>query len=770
MVPMLLGLLVAGASCLDDLPLIDADLAAYQVSSHNKKGVNGDGGWYLYEGEVEAEGLTGWADIDAGATARYCKERVAHGKGALVHTIAREGLATGWRSVRKALSEGLNFENCNRLSLRVWPTHADGGTDYAVRIDSGESATQVDIKDLAPGRWNDVVLDISSVPRKGVAAVWLLFHLDWGAADGMQFFVDDIAFLQPDGTAFTVDDFEQGIRRAVLFDAVGPGVIKAIWGLGGEDIRIEADGRTLVNASQDDFFEGRVPGFPAPLVRKACVASGPWKCVAHYCFVPIGFGARCRITTRNPSPFYHVIAERSRDAARITPWRPDQDLGPLLAAWKDAGTDPKGWSNLHNVEGEVDPDPGAGAEILDVRGAGAVAALRVRLSPAARATLDSLWLCMDWDGGAVDVEAPLGFFFGAGVRWQDVPSHALGIRGDEGYCFLPMPFWESARIRIENRSGAAAGAVGFSLKWRPEPYPAERVGFFRTCFRAGATELGKDWVFLRAEGRGQFVGVVHRLIGGHYCEGDVRFHIDGSRSPAFYGTGSEDYYHQACWPNVDNHTPFHGCAGDVVEDAKKVPGKTFYDFPACYYRFHLEAPVRFQSSISCAIEHGGVNDTQSTYASLAYYYVRDEAGLRATDNVDFAAKGAPPVQGFFEGDQDDVPATCALLETRAPLEATLAVDAANAGVRLRRVLDQSKSPQRCTVLVDGAAAGTWYDPDRNPYKCLAESDFEVPPALVRGKKSIRVTFTPEDGAWTIGELRAFSYTSPAATSPAPAGR
>ena len=34
---------------------------------------------------------------------------------------------------------------------------------------------------------------------------------------------------------------------------------------------------------------------------------------------------------------------------------------------------------------------------------------------------------------------------------------------------------------------------------------------------------------------------------------------------------------------------------------------------------------------------------------------------------------------------------------------------------------------------------------RNPYKRVAESDFEIPPALVRGRGSIRVTFIPEDG-------------------------
>jgi len=51
----------------------------------------------------------------------------------------------------------------------------------------------------------------------------------------------------------------------------------------------------------------------------------------------------------------------------------------------------------------------------------------------------------------------------------------------------------------------------------------------------------------------------------------------------------------------------------------------------------------------------------------------------------------------------------------------------------------------------------WYDPDRNPWKRLAESDFEILQALVRGKTAIRVTFMPKGGPWSIGELRALSH-------------
>lgn len=752
----------AGATTVEDLPLLDPEVSVYQVSSHNKKGLNGDGGWYLHDGEAESETLAGWSTVDDGASAAYSKDRQHEGEGALVHTVELEGRESGWRSIRKELTGGFNFAEYDRLSMYVWPTHADGGLDYAVRIDSGGATTQLDIRDLEPGQWNQVVLDLSDIPREGVEAFWLLFNLDWGAADGMTFFVDDIRFLQEDGQgggggkSFTIDDFETGRRRAVLFDAVGPGTIRQIWGLGGHDLRIEVDGEVIVDGAQDDFFQGRIPGFPLPLVNKELVASGPWRCITHWSFVPIGFRERCRITTSHPTPFYHVIAERYRDASQVEPWREDQDLSTLKRAFATPpGEDPKGWTGLRQEQGTLDLAPGESAELASLNGAGAIASLRIAL-PQAKDAANSLWVCMDWDGMENQVEAPLGFFFGAGVRWQDIPSLVFGINGDEGYSHFPMPFWKSARIRIENRGSEPAEQIGYEVSWRPEAYPEDQAGYFRADFREGETTRGEDWLLLKARGQGHLVGVVQRLIGGHYCEGDIRFHIDGSRSPALYGTGSEDYYHQACWPNKDNHTPFHGCVGDVALDAEQTEDKGFHDFPACYYRVHLEAPVRFRSAIRAGIEHGGHNNTDSDYASLAFWYGRDRVGLVQTDAVAFSGPGLESLTGFFEGDDDEVAVTCDLLKTAEPITCTLAIDPANAGVRLRRVLDQSIGPQRAEIFVDGEPAGTWYSPDRNPWKRLAESDFELPLSLVRGKSSIRVTFRPQKGAWSIGQLRAFS--------------
>ena len=61
-----------------------------------------------------------------------------------------------------------------------------------------------------------------------------------------------------------------------------------------------------------------------------------------------------------------------------------------------------------------------------------------------------------------------------------------------------------------------------------------------------------------------------------------------------------------------------------------IPIERIVEGRGSHYGLYLEAPVRLESSIRCGIEHGGVNDTDSKYASLAFYYVRYRVGLVQT--------------------------------------------------------------------------------------------------------------------------------------------
>ena len=149
----------------------------------------------------------------------------------------------------------------------------------------------------------------------------------------------------------------------------------------------------------------------------------------------------------------------------------------------------------------------------------------------------------------------------AGVRWPDIPSLCFGIRGDEGYCHFPMPFWKRARIWMENRGAEPAGRIGYAVAWRPE------------------------------------------------------------------------------------------------------------------------APARFCNMIRCGIQHGGVNETYGRYASLAFWYARDRAGLAQSDTIVFSGPGVQTLTNYFEGDDDKAAVTCAIFKTGEPVTRTLVIDPSNAGPR-----------------------------------------------------------------------------------------
>jgi D-arabinan exo alpha-(1,3)/(1,5)-arabinofuranosidase (non-reducing end) len=578
-------------------------------------------------------------------------------------------------------------------------------------------------------------------------------------------------------TGFHLYD-EREPRRAVLFDSVGPGCIRNMWQTGNlTDLRIEVDGEIIVDAKPDDFYRGKVDGFEKPLVFKGLTASGPWKCVSHWSFVPIGFQDRCRISTSSPH-FFHAIAERYRYPEQTRKWRVDQDLSLLKKYWEMNGGDPKPWTGLKEKKGTLKLAPGERIEFMSIKGSGAVASIKLKLAHIKPEILNKLWLRVYWDGqDDAGVDSPAGIFFAAGVSWQDIPSLLTGIKGEWGYCYFPMPFWKGARFVLENRSDSDVEEIGFVVQWSGKSYPKERTGYFRTWFHDNPeTALHRDHLLMHTWGRGHYVGCIQTCIGEHYCEGDERFYIDGSRSPALYGTGTEDYYLAACWPSRDNHSPFAGSVGDVVEEASKAKDTrhhAFYYYPACYYRFHLEAPVRFQSEILCGIEHGATNNTKSKYTSLAYYYVQDKIGIAQSDCLRIGNNENETLHQFligkkarryqlndcFEGDYDDIKHTFNAVAASKTVKVVMSIDPKNKGVRLRRVFDQNIGRQWVDVYVDGERAGSWYDADHNRHKRLAESDFEIIPELVEGKSSIEVEFRPKADSpeWTMLELRALSY-------------
>ena len=257
--------------------------------------------------------------------------------------------------------------------------------------------------------------------------------------------------------------------------------------------------------------------------------------------------------------------------------------------------------------------------------------------------LKKVVLRMYWDGEAEpSVEAPIGDFFGLGLGTYTVfHSALLAVAPDKALnCYFPMPFARRGRVTVTNEGSQEITDFYWNIDWVKLPALPAGTAYFHAQYRQAAPHAGwykgnfygndftearrdprwlnvsgKDnYVFLEAQGNGQFVGVtlsVFQNQWGGWNEGDDMFWIDGEAEPRIHGTGGEDYFNGAwgfsqlySFPLV-GLTEFHGWE----------PGARF-----SHYRFHLEAPIRFRRSIKASIEDGHANLRSDNLFSVAYWY------------------------------------------------------------------------------------------------------------------------------------------------------
>jgi hypothetical protein len=448
-----------------------------------------------------------------------------------------------------------------------------------------------------------------------------------------------------------------------------------------------------------------------------------------------------------------------------------------------SGADPEILGHGTSHTGSATVPPAGRSTLLDVRRGGTLRSIRIALDPHDDASLHAVWLEARWDGHATPaVAAPLADLFatGAGER-ADAKGLLAGYSPErhQGYLYFPMPFTHAATVELVNR-----GTTPVKASWIVEESPARyagigsRTGYFHATYNSDpAPATGVDYTALDAGGAGKVVGLSYTTEGPTssssttFMEGDERVHFDGSRSPAIYGTGTEDIFGGAYYYTKLFTLPDHGAT--AKEDT--APGKAL----TSQYRLMLADPWPFRDGVHLGIEHGGGNGEQASIHSVAYWYGSGRRALRQTDGFDVAdvesatAAGytgagagaqAAPLTTFFEGDLDgniSSPTDVLYLGSQPPpsgsdprgesftasgyshpagttisYDATL--DPANHGATLRRLSDQGTFGQRAEVSVDGHPAGIWFTPGLNASKRWLESDYALPGALTAGRRRIRV--------------------------------
>jgi hypothetical protein len=455
------------------------------------------------------------------------------------------------------------------------------------------------------------------------------------------------------------------------------------------------------------------------------------------------------------------------------------DVGPEHVADEQAHgyvIDKQAWSGSHSMPYAATPEDAARVKSSDALLAG----VRVQV------VVD----------GKKQVDSPIGEFFGSGLGENPVKSLFFAMDPDGWYSsWWPMPYLARATVTLVNTTAyplkGSAEVTGARDASAAVDLLTGKSGYFTATSHRAEPVMGQDWMIADATGRGKFVGVSHTMEGlqpdGNtrgYLEGDERVYVDGERTPAIHGTGTEDYYESGWYFNQGTYsTPFHGNSGHEVR-----AGGCAAECDSAF-RLHITDSIGFQNQLAFGIEHGQQNDHKAIYGSTAFLYTAPtlgsgaQFGARETDRIDtgsatsrtqhkYADSGAQTADltSVYEGDHDDTVLTDQVRSATSPVKFDVKVDPINRGVTLRRTGDQNVAWQSAKVVVNGKDAGTWLQPLGNDRQRWLDDNFQLPASLTFGRTKLSIELRPTAGApaWTAAAYAVQSLVIPYADRKAPA--
>jgi hypothetical protein len=178
----------------------------------------------------------------------------------------------------------------------------------------------------------------------------------------------------------------------------------------------------------------------------------------------------------------------------------------------------------------------------------------------------------------------------------------------------------------------------FHVDWKKlRTLPPETMYFHARYRQALPAADRQPYEILSVRGHGHYVGTVLGVVqseAGWFGEGDERFYVDGSRTPAIEGTGTEDYFNDAWSFRVATGL----YTGVPVADGTGVGARMGA------YRWHVPDPIPFRSSLRLDIEHKGWTYNPNGAVRSAF-----------EERPDFMSSVAFWYQAGIAADQPDVP-------------------------------------------------------------------------------------------------------------------
>ncbi|MGE0771684.1 MAG: glycoside hydrolase family 172 protein [Cyclobacteriaceae bacterium] len=265
---------------------------------------------------------------------------------------------------------------------------------------------------------------------------------------------------------------------------------------------------------------------------------------------------------------------------------------------------------------------GETAVIFDEEGPGVIQRIWITIDSRDPHYLRGILLRMFWDDEATpSVEVPVGDFFGCGFQYKHHTPVYVGMSSGGYYSYFPMPFAKRARIEVVNETREEVYAFYYQIGFSKEAVDVANRGYFHAKWtREIMTSTEKNFVALRANGRGHFVGLNMNAqsYGGDlgFLEGDEMIFVDGEKKPSVYGTGTEDYFTSG-WYFRDGEyaAAYHGL---TMLDGRN--GRV------TAYRHHVPDAIPFMKSLDVTFEHGDRNSEAVDMSMTTYWYQQEPHG------------------------------------------------------------------------------------------------------------------------------------------------
>jgi len=468
------------------------------------------------------------------------------------------------------------------------------------------------------------------------------------------------------------DDFSQyeepnGIRtdnEIVTAKTIsGPGIIYRFWmphmtAKRNFIVRIYFDGEETPRIDTDsvDLLGGAFGHFASPLVTTC--AGG------QVCYEPIPFRTSVRIETENkalpnyPSweanrhyyqySYMEFPAETVLESYTETLTAQQEiDRASVVSLFENAGEHP---ADSSPTAIDIDMpntviEPNSGIDLADLNGPGVIRRLNIGMADANDAELDGLRLRVYYDDGdeaAIDV--PVGNFFGAGKDRALYKSIPLGTDSNDGfYCYWPMPFRRSVRVRLHNTTDVNIPIDSAAVQY--EPAADLREMCYLHAVENSSTKQAEQIYhpILAATGCGHYLGELLYIEQDNYSfymlEGDDVITVDGN--DVLYGTGLEDAYNGGYyynWVGVQSDEPEGGYPQSAIRPLHgilHVNRQTGYA-RADQYRWRIADCVPFSQSIEVNIENRyAVDGSEWTSVAFWYQYPCCKADFDGDCDVDF---------------------------------------------------------------------------------------------------------------------------------------